>query len=235
MADLREALAQLAGAVQTLTVTAQHDVQQRRDDAAAAAAAAAAQPPPPPPAPPQPPPPLDYNALATAFSTASAPTREYNGQPIRLATFDVNTIDHDNPADDEHYALPAEPRYPPDHAMIVKNESALFRFIERNRVDPRKASRSHFDKVFLAKVSSPFKTVIFDHPSYEDYIRNTTIVYTAMQVWYSRFMPDGKNEFMLDDDSPFIMWNAYTKETMRVKRAQPRRAAHTRNLSASEG
>ena len=40
---------------------------------------------------------------------------------------------------DENFSLPAEPRNAIDHAIIVKNESTVYKHIDRNRVDPRKA------------------------------------------------------------------------------------------------
>ena len=66
-------------------------------------------------------------------------------------------------------------------------------------MDPRKASRSHFDKVFFSHVQNPFKQVVFDYPCYEDYIRNTTIFYDAMCAFYSRIVPGGKHAAWLED------------------------------------
>ena len=40
--------------------------------------------------------------------------------------------------------LPAEPCYVVDHAQITKNESFLFKYIARSRLDPLKAARSHW-------------------------------------------------------------------------------------------
>ena len=191
--ELRASLTELTGLVAELT--------------RATVAAVAEAPAPPPATTPQ----SDIQALASAITGASAP-KEHHGQTVRPATFDPV-----HPGD-EQFALPAEPRYPPDHATIVKNESQLFKHLDRNRVDPRKASRSHWDKTFQAKVNSPFKNAVFDYPSYEDYIRNTDMVYAGMCVFYSRLTPDGTNKDWIDDESPIVMWNAFTKETLKVKR-----------------
>ena len=196
VSELRASLAELTGLVADLV----------RATGTATAAAEAPAPPPPGQAPPS-----DIQSLALAITGASAP-KEHHGQTVRPANFDSV-----NPGV-ERFSLPAEPRYPPDHATISKNESQLFKHIDRNRVDPRKASRSHWDKTFQAKVNSPFKNAVFDYPSYEDYIRNTDMVYAGMCVFYSRLTPDGSNKDWIDDTSPIVMWNAFTKETMKVKR-----------------
>ena len=153
----------------------------------------------------------DVTALTAALTQSNA-HKDYNGQTIRRADFDIM-----NPGE-ESFSLPAEPRNAIDHAMIVKNESTVYKHIDRNRVDPRKAARSHWDKTFVSKINSPFKTVVFEYPSYEDYVRNTDMFYTAMCVFYCRIMPGGTCQDWIDDSSPHIMWNAFTKETLKVKR-----------------
>ena len=39
-----------------------------------------------------------------------------------------------------------------------------------------------------------------------------------MCVFYSRLTPDGSLKDWIDDESPIVMWNAFTKETLKVKR-----------------
>ena len=98
----------------------------------------------------------DVTALTAALTQSNA-HKEHNGQTIRRADFDLM-----NPGE-ESFSLPAEPRNAIDHAMIVKNESTVYKHIDRNRVDPRKAARSHWDKTFVSKINSPFKTVVFEY------------------------------------------------------------------------
>ena len=175
-------------------------------------------PPMPPPTPaeaPAPPraPPSDIHALATALAGLNDNTpKEHQGQVVHPANFDLLMPSGIT------FTTPAEPRHAPDHAQLVKNEGSLYKWTNHNRVDPRKASRSYYYKIFVAHVSHPFKYVVLDSACYEDYLRNTgKLFYCAMCVWHTRLVPGGMNERWIDEASPYSIWNIYTKRPVKVK------------------
>ena len=171
--ELRSNLNDLANVVRDLVI------------ATKSLAEAPAPPPPKPSEAPAPAPPhasqSEISMLAAAITNANDNSpKEHQGQIVQKADFDMH-----NPGGIT-YTLPAEPRNAPEHAQIVKNESVVYKHIDRNRVDPRKASRSHFAKTFDSKVSSPFKRAVLDNASYADYTRNSgDIFYAAMSVWHT--------------------------------------------------
>ena len=154
---------------------------------------------------------LDATAVA-ALATRQRPT-DINGQRVRPADFDRNKPD---PPDDT-FALPAEPKNPVDHGIISKNENHLIQWVATNRIDPRFGSRQFFDDRIRNHVNSPFKLAVFDHPSYEDYARGTSIFYDAMRVWHARLAPGGSLHHLVDDASPRTIWNLHMKKLQHVK------------------
>ena len=154
---------------------------------------------------------LDATAVA-ALTTRQRPT-DINGQRVRPADFDRNAP---VPADDT-YSLPADPKNSVDHGMIAKNENHLIQWVATNRIDPRFGSRQFFDDRIRNHVNSPFKLAVFDHPSYEDYARGTSIFYDAMRVWHARLAPGGSLHHLVDDASPRTIWNLHMKKLQHVK------------------
>ena len=122
-AELREMLANLTTIVTSLATSVEAD-RKRAADAAAPIPTTPGTP--------------DVTALTAALTQSNA-HKEYNGQTIRRADFDIM-----NPGE-ESFSLPAEPRNAIDHAMIVKNESTVYKHIDQNRVDPRKRRRAQID------------------------------------------------------------------------------------------
>ena len=140
--------------------------------------------------------------LVRALQEVAHPTpKEVHGQMIRPFDFD-----HTADLPGEFFSLPSEPYHSPDQAVIIKNESHLFKTIQRSRVDPREASPSYYLKFFSDHVSTPHKQAVLMHSSYEDYIRGTSMYYAGMQVWFSRLTAGGALAEWLDDSSPPTLW-----------------------------
>lgn len=120
--------------------------------------------------------------LVKALQEVAHPTpKEVHGQTIR--PFDFVYTD---PSPGAQYALPSEPHHGVDQATIIKNESHLFKAIQRRRIDPREASPSYWVKEFENFISTPHKQAVIMYSSYEDYVRGTNMFYYGMQVWFSR-------------------------------------------------
>ena len=199
LAGLQTAVTQLVTAVSDNVEDTNRRVQEAQARAAAAGAGAA---------PPQP----GRNPLVEAIEKLAHPTpKEVHGQMIRPFDFD-----HTAGLPGEFFSLPSEPYHSPDQATIIKNESHLFKTIQRSRVDPREASPSYYLKFFSDHVSTPHKQAVLMHSSYEDYIRGTSMYYAGMQVWFSRLTAGGALAEWLDDSSPLTLWNTFTKETIKV-------------------
>ena len=91
--------------------------------------------------------------LVKALQEVAHPTpKEVHGQTIR--PFDFVYTD---PSPGAQYALPSEPHHGVDQATIIKNESHLFKAIQRRRIDPREASPSYWVKEFENFISTPHK------------------------------------------------------------------------------
>ena len=89
--------------------------------------------------------------LVRALQEVAHPTpKEVHGQTIR--PFDFVYTD---PSPGAHYALPSEPHHGVDQATIIKNESHLFKTIQRRRIDSREASPSYWVKEFENFISTP--------------------------------------------------------------------------------
>ena len=205
LAGLQTAVTQLVTAVNDNVTETNRRVQFASDEAQARADAAGAGA-----APPQP----GRNPLVEAIEKLAHPTpKEVYGQTIRPFDFD-----HTADPPGVFFSLPSEPYHPPNQATIIKNESHLFKTIQRNRVDPREASPSYYLKVFSDHVGTPHKQAVLMHSSYEDYIRGTNMYYAGMQVWFSRLTAGGALAEWLDDSSPLTLWNTFTKETIKVSR-----------------
>ena len=152
--------------------------------------------------------------LVKALQEVAHPTlKEVHGQTIR--PFDFVYTD---PSPGAFYAMPSEPHHGVDQATIIKNESHLFKTIQRRRIDPREASPSYWVKEFENLISTPHKQAVIMYSSYEDYVRGTNMFYYGMQVWFSRLTDGGTLVGWLDESSPLTLWNTFTKETIKVSR-----------------
>ena len=152
--------------------------------------------------------------LVRALQEVAHPTpKEVHGQTIR--PFDFVYTD---PSPGAHYALPSEPHHGVDQATIIKNESHLFKTIQRRRIDSREASPSYWVKEFENFISTPHKQAVIMYSSYEDYVRGTNMFYYGMQVWFSRLADGGTLAGWLDESSPLTLWNTFTKESVKVNR-----------------